>query len=72
MSVRLIKSFAKKTGKPLTEIKCVWEKSKTEIAQTLERTDSSYYPELLIQFKHNLGLVEEYLFLDKFKELLKK
>jgi hypothetical protein len=72
MSKRLLKSFARKTGKDLDEVKQNWNLAKNSVLERCQPTSPEFYPQLLIELKRNLGLEEEYLFLEKFKEMIKK
>jgi hypothetical protein len=74
MPVRLVKSFAKKTGKDITEVERKWEKSKKLVADEygIDESDSQYYSLVVGSLKKMLGIKESYLFADKFKKLLRE
>jgi len=74
MPARLVKSFAKKTGKPVEEVERRWEKAKKIVSDEYEigPTDDSYYGLVVGVLKKSLGIKETYLFADKFKKLLRE
>lgn len=71
MPAPLIKSLAKKAKKSSSEVEKMWNSVKQSLIDQGEKEDdSSFYPKLVGIIKKNLGLKEEYVFLEKFKKLL--
>lgn len=70
MSRRLIRNFADKSGLTYEQVSEIWKRSKKEL--NIEENNPQFYSELLILVKSKIGLKEEFLFLDKFKRLIKK
>jgi predicted NUDIX family NTP pyrophosphohydrolase len=71
MPVPLIKKFAKRSGKTSKQVEKMWNSIKDSlINQGHTEDDSNFYPMLVGIMKKNLGLLEEYTFLHKFKVLL--
>lgn len=72
MYKKLIKSFSKRTGKTVGELTEKWfEAEKNTLAEGIKSEDSDFYTRTLSTFKKNIGLKEEYTFLEKFRSLLK-
>lgn len=71
MPTPLLKSLAKKAGKPTAEVEKMWNSVKGSLIEQGEvESDSSFYPKLVGIIKKNLGLKENFVFLEKFKKLL--
>lgn len=68
----IIKSFAKKSGKPKKEVDAMWQKIKASlISQGHKESDSNFYALVVGSLKKSLKIQEEeYLFKDKFKKFL--
>ena len=68
----IIKSFAKKSGKPKKEVDKMWSKIKASlIDQGHNENDANFYPLLVGSLKKALKIKEEeFLFKDKFTKYL--
>lgn len=67
----IIKSFAKKTGKPKSEIEKHWKGIEQSLLdQGHSKKDTNFYPLLVGSLKKSLKLKEERILLDKFKKYL--
>lgn len=71
MPAPLVKKFAKRSGKTTKQVDKMWNSVKQSlIDQGHSEDNSNFYPMLVGIMKRNLGLKEEYIFLDRFKKLL--
>jgi hypothetical protein len=72
MPSKLVKSFAKRTSKPVDEVEAKWNKAKKAILDNgISESDDSFYPQVVAVLKKMLGLKEQFLFAEKFKQILK-
>lgn len=68
----VIKTFAKKSGKPKKEVNGMWKELKSSlIDEGHKETDADFYPLLVGSLKKALNIKEEeFLFADKFTKYL--
>ena len=69
----IVKSFAKKSGKPKKEVEKIWQGIKSSLMdQGHDPKDPNFYALLVGSLKKSLKIKEEeFLFMDKFKKFLK-
>jgi hypothetical protein len=72
MYKKLIKSFSKRTDLSTSELTEKWfEAEKQTLSEGIDLESSEFYIKTLSTFKKKIGLKEEYIFLEKFRSLLK-
>lgn len=73
MSGKLLKSFAKRTGVDIKNVRREWKAAKKELSLVgINETSPEFYTLILSSFKKRLGLKENYVFLEKFKTILRE
>lgn len=72
MSSSLVKSFAKKSGKPKVEVEKAYKSIKESLKEKgKSESDPDFYAMLVGSLKKTLEIKEEKILLDKFKKYLR-